>query len=214
MDRPKPAPRPEADRRSGNDAQGAPAPGRTVRLGDLLRPKRAPTSEEAATIADVHEFVAEWAAGRLPTQEVAKLSTGRQRWLATRFTPPDHPLFRPLMALLDELIPLLAATAPTDSPTRGPVYATGHGPIHGHELRDLGARIERQDGDELLVFPVRYPWLVKPNADRGVEGVRGDPVYRPRGQRGPTTSEFGVRVRSTESRDDASDGDGAPWWDR
>lgn len=73
-------------------------------LRDAILPKRDPTARETEAIAEVHELVAEWEAGTMPLEEVRLLTSGKQRWLATRFTPPEHPRFAPLMRCLDALI--------------------------------------------------------------------------------------------------------------
>lgn len=202
MSRPKPVPRQPAERPSDNVY----VPGQTAGIGDLLRTKRQPTPEEATAIGEVHALVAEWDAGRLPIEEVAKLTTGRQRFLATRFTPPDHPLFRPLMAALDDLI------------RRGglePVHRTAHGLVSESDLRDAAAKVERDGGDELVVFPVRHPWSRRPDRARGDAGVRGDPVYRPRDQRRPELGEFSAVPRQASfAEGDADERDDTPWWDR
>lgn len=202
MSRPKPVPRQPAHRPSENVY----VPGETASIGDLLRSKRQPTPDESKAIADVHALVSEWSAGKLPVWEIAKLTTGRQRFLATRFTPPEHPMFRPLMAALDELI---AGTGPE------PVYRTNHGLVSEGDLRDAAAKVERDGGDELVVFPIRWPWRIKPDRSRGEPGVRGDPVYRPKDQRRPEVGEFSAVPRqATFSEDDVDERNDTPWWDR
>lgn len=165
----------------------------------LTAPNREPTPAEAVAIREVHDLA--WEFVSLPPvsrpaylAEVRKLTTGRQRFLATAFTSPDDPEFAPLMALLDALI------------AREPVRMTKHGVITEDDLREYQVRIEREDGRELLVFPERYPWRVKPDRDRGIAGVRGDPAYRRREDRGPTLSSFRVIHETPRTPDH-------PWWE-
>lgn len=200
MPQPKPRPRQEADRPSEN----VHLPGRTRSLSEVLRTKRAPTADEAATIAEVHLLVAEWSAGKLPTEVVGGLCTGKQRWLATRFTPPDHPLFGPLMALMDDLIVKDGRTVPT-----------AQGLFQLAEVQAAEAKVERDGGEELIVFPVRYRWVKKPDPSRGEPGVRGEAVYRPKDKRGPDVGEFRAAMRPMAPLDEGSDEhDDTPWWDR
>jgi hypothetical protein len=76
---------------------------------EALRPTTAPTPQEAAIVADVHDLAAAYAG--LPPEkrpgfllEVRKLTTGFDRWKATIRTATDDPMFGPLMAMLDDLI--------------------------------------------------------------------------------------------------------------
>lgn len=141
-----------------------------IRLGDsvAMRPGREPSAEEAGAIELVRAMARNYAA--LPEMsrpsfvaEVRKLSTGRMRHLTTRFTPPDHPDFQPLMAMLDGLI----ASEPG-------IVETEHGAFTVEELRDVEA-VTR--GRELILFPVRYP-------------KNGAAVFRPEGERGPRIESF------------------------
>ena len=143
-------------------------------LGHAIRPGRAPTPAEATEIIHVRELAVEFAAGRLPIEEVQRLSSGPTRWLATRFTPPDHPAFGPLMRTLDALIHLAG------------ISDTRQGSFTKQDLIDVEAKTVYENGKALIVFPVRYRWLVKPDRDKGIAGIRGEAVFRPVSTRGPT----------------------------
>jgi hypothetical protein len=154
-------------------------------LGAALRAHRPPSPAEGEVIDHVHELARGFVVGTLPLAEGRRLCSGEERYLATRFTPPEHAAFRPLMALLDALID-------DDG---------GHRTKHGLFLRDdlatAEAKIEREDGREQIVFPISYPWRIKPDAARHEPGVRDPAVYRTPDQRGPrdTTSEGAPRPR-------------------
>ncbi len=133
---------------------------------------RAPNPDEEATIDLVHELFREWGADRLPLHEVRRLSTAYERFIATRFTPPAAAMFRPLMRLLDALI----ASDPTDS--HGYQYQTKHGTFSEAELRAAKVEMTRTDDGRIrLLFPIRYPWAVKPDPKRGDPGIPDAPIY-------------------------------------
>jgi hypothetical protein len=78
-------------------------------IGEVMKPTKDPTPEEAAIVTDVHDLAAAYAG--LPPEkrpgflvEVRKLTTGFDRWKATIRTASDDPMFGPLMAMLDGLI--------------------------------------------------------------------------------------------------------------
>lgn len=176
-----------------------------------MRPWRELTPEEAGAIEETRTLAVEWVAGRLPIREVERLSTGRRRWLATCFTPPDHPAFRPLMRLLDALICRSVITAPVDHPTRGPAHPTKHGIVHEHDVRDAEGRHE---GTDIIAFPVRYPWARRPKRDDRnnliEDGERSPAIFRPKDRRGPV---YGV-FRAAPEGERKTDDDARPWWDK
>ena len=154
------------------------------RLGDIMRPKVAPSPLEDEAIKEVYAMATELDA--LPAQsrpayvvEIRTQTTARQRHLATRHTPPDHPMFAPLMAMLDALI----ATQPGIVHTSGGIFT----------VEDVAAhhgKIAVEEGRRLLVFPWTWPWRIKPDKETGREGVRGDPLYRTPEQRAPHLYSF------------------------
>lgn len=165
----------------------------------LTTPRREPTPVEAIAIREVHDLAWEFASLPPPRRpaylaEVRKLTTGRQRFLATAHTPPDDPAFAPLMAMLDALI------------AEEPVCATKHGVLTDEVIREHHARIEREGERTLVCFPVRWPWHTRPDRERGVVGIRGDPLYRRREERGPVLSEFRVLHEAPRTPDQ-------PWWE-
>lgn len=168
-------------------------------LAEAMRPKRVPTPNEEQAIADVRDMAVEWDAGRLPLSSVRRQSSGRQRWLATRFTPPDHPAFRPMMRMFDALI--------RSDETEGRVMVTRHGLITEAMAAESETTIEHHDGQQVIVFPVRYPWKVKPDPDRGVAGVRADAIYRPASERKPVYGTFGAGLRQKPDEREKE------WWE-
>jgi len=144
-----------------------------VRLGDAMKPNRTPTSTENEAIERVRELVLAFDVGSLPAEEVRRLCTGPERWLTIRFTPPDHVAFQPMMRLADALI------------DANGMMRTRHGCFSRDDIAAVEAKIERKDGQELIVFPVRHPWLVKPDREKGIPGVRAPAIYRAASERGP-----------------------------
>jgi hypothetical protein len=136
-------------------------------------PKRDPTPEEEEAIAEVRAVAVEWFAKRGPLADVRRATSGKQRWLATRFTPPTHAAFKPLMALLDALIAETGAVA------------TKHGIVDRDLLTETGGTINRGTGE--VRFPVAY------------EGGRG--VFRTKQQQGPTITPFTTAPERTTERE-------------
>jgi hypothetical protein len=172
------------------------------RAWDVVRPTRAPRPDEVERIAEVRELAANHAAlaphERGPfLAEVRRLSTAKERVLAAIHTPPDHPAFRDLMALLDGLIAQEGG------------IGTPHGFVTRDELHESGARLRYEDGAQLLQFPIAWPWLVPPDPDRGIAGVRGEPVDRGPAERGPRRSTF----RQVPEADPVGrrDAEASPW---
>ncbi len=138
---------------------------------DVLVSDRGPIGDEHEMIERVHELCRGWRSG-MPLAEVRLHSTGADRWTATRFTPPQHTMFDPLMAMLDALV----RTDVTDA--HGMQYQTPHGTFSEADLTSAQARITRTvDGRLRILFPIRVPWHRRPDPERGDEGERGDPVY-------------------------------------
>lgn len=138
---------------------------------DVLVSDRGPIGDEHEVIERVHELCRGWRSG-MPLAEVRRHSTGADRWTATRFTPPQHTMFPGLMAMLDALV----RTDVTDA--YGMQYQTPHGTFSEADLRSAVARITRTvDGRLRILFPIRVPWLRRPDLERGGDGERGDPVY-------------------------------------
>lgn len=188
-------------------------PARTI--GDVLQPTREPTPMERRAIADVYELAERHIAGDSCLAEIRAATSGKQRWLATRFTPPDHPLVRPLMAMLDALV------ADIDH------ASTDQGTVETRDLFDPPAKIVRASADDLerigvdapsgdvICFPYAWPWTVKPNPDTGIEGIRNEPRYRSREQWGQpfydtfhTTPRAAPTERAPEFWEVSDDGDG------
>lgn len=147
------------------------APRGWVRAGLPGGSRRAPSAKEAESIDLVHDLCRNWRDG-MPLTEVRRFSTGRERWTATRFTPPAHALFRPLHEMLDALI----RTDATDP--AGMQYQTRYGTFNELDFRAVRARLTRgDDGRIRVVFPIRYPWRRKPEPEHGDPGDTAAPVY-------------------------------------
>ena len=71
---------------------------------DMAAPKRQPTPNEEEAIKDVYDLAINFKDGLITLDEVRAATSGKQRFLATTFTPPDHAMFKPLMSMLDALI--------------------------------------------------------------------------------------------------------------
>jgi hypothetical protein len=147
--------------------------GTFMQAADLLQSKRPPTPLERQAIAEVHELALRFVLTTVTLQEVRAAVSGNQRRLATQFTPPNHPEYAALMALLDALI---AESQQTVVTKQGTFLVSDLWPM-------------RVDGT-VLHLPVRQPWRVKPDADRGIDGERGEPIYR--SEAGPTIGGFSV----------------------
>lgn len=168
------------------------------RLGDEMYGGKDPTPKQREAIEQVRKMANELAT--LPVQrrsfylsEIRTHTSGRQRWLATRHTPPGHEAFGPLMAMLDALI--------ADQDT----IQTKHGCFTEEDIRLAEAAIVREDGKSMVLFPIRYPWKRKPDPDKGDAGERLDAIYRTPGERGPKKESFRVVPRPERNE--------ADWWD-
>jgi len=168
------------------------------RLGDEMYAQKEPTPKQREAIDHVLKMARELAT--LPIQrrsfylsEIRTHTNGRQRWLATRHTPPDHEAFDSLMGMLDALI--------ADQDT----VQTKHGCFTEEDIRLAEASIVREDGKSMVMFPIRYPWKRKPDPDKGDAGERLSAVYRASGERGPRKDSFRVVPRPEQHETD--------WWD-
>lgn len=142
------------------------APAHTMLLGE-----RTPSVAEEQTVAEVHELVRAWRAG-LSIENVRQVCSGHDRWTAVRFTATQHTMWDPLMAMLDALI------ASDTSSEHGRMYQTPQGTFSEAELTHREARITKTtDGRLRILFPHTHPWRVKPDPERGIEGVRDAPRY-------------------------------------
>lgn len=149
-------------------------------IGSFLAPKRPPTPLERQAIAEVHELAMRYYDGDCSIGEIQSATTPRQRNLATRYTTPKDREWRPMMAMLDAVI------AANQS-----VVVTQQGTFLLSDLIAAGMRILRDAGREVIQFPKFWPWHSKPDTDRGIEGIRGEPYYRSLEERGPAYGSFG-----------------------
>lgn len=163
------------------------------------------TPEHVEAIAEVHALAMECAALE-PHKRYAFVAgiaqmSGWQRCWVTRHTDPDHPAFRPLMAMLDLLI--------ERSLNAEGMIETRHGIFSKQDRLDHEAKIERNDGKEIIIWPVRYPWRSKPDPDRGTSGIRGEAIYRSVEQRCPTVGSFRAGAQNVEVKQREPE-----WWER
>lgn len=131
-------------------------------IREAIGANREPTELERQAIAEVHELVDRFAMSLTDTAEIRAATSGRQRWLATRFTHPDDPRFPALMAMLDALI--------ADDRT---IVQTNKGAFAVEELWPM-----KIDYEGRICFPIAQPWRIEPDAKTGLGGERGEPIYR------------------------------------
>lgn len=158
-------------------------------------PKRPPTPSEAEAIAMVHEIAASFDRGDCTTADVRRATKGKQRWLATRFTAKDDPRFPALMRLLDALI----------AEDQGIVH-TDQGPFPLDDLIAARMRVTFEDGREVISFPIRQPWVHKPD-DTDPVGIPGEPVYRRKEERCAEQHGFSVTPPAAAQSHEAE------WWE-
>lgn len=166
-------------------------------MAPLVAPSPAPPPHHRATVASVCELARRWRAGDLPLREVAKISTGYERWVAAYHVRPDHPDFRALRSLQEALV---------DGNDRFFVAANG-------QTFDLDAalgqeaRLLNEGGRDVLAFPCLHPWRRKPNRDTGEPGERAPALYRRPEERGPGSRAFDT---APAPRPEYRPGD---WWE-
>ena len=129
-----------------------------------------PSTRTLEAVEEVLAMSAEHAAldvvkARMFRFEVRTLTSGKQRWAATRHADPDDPRRADLLALLDALV----------DDQDG--YQTGHGFLTRTVLAEAEGRVEREDGRTCIRFPFVHPWRVRPD-DNGFGGDRDEPIYR------------------------------------
>jgi hypothetical protein len=160
----------------------------------LLSPKRPPTPLERQAIAEVHELADAFAAGSCSLAEVQAATEPEQRNLAVRYTSPKQAEWPLLMTLLDALIAESKQTA-----------VTSQGAYPLSELIDAGMRIVHRAGQEVIQLRSCWPWRVRPDPERGIDGIRGEPVFRDLDERGPAIGHFSVVQAAATPR-------AAKWW--
>lgn len=165
-------------------------------VGGILGPNREPSPLERQAIAEVHELAERFALDAVSTDEIRSACSGKQRWLATRFTAPTDRVFAPLMAMLDALI--------ADEGR----FKTKHGYFEPDDLFAANGRIVHEDGQAMLQFPYRWPWRIEPDKETRLGGERDEPVYRRSEQRGPFVTETDTRIEFTEVEPQP-----AEWWE-
>jgi hypothetical protein len=173
------------------------------RLADALYSKAILTADEREAIEEVQTMAIHYSVltgfARHDFREVVRTSTsGQQRWFATRHTPPEHTAFKPLMALLDDLLQ-----------DQG-LIKTEAGWFNPDDFGAAGGKIVREDGKEVIVFPYLHPWKVKPDKETGRDGQRGEPIYRRPDQRGPDLTTFRVTPLTPAITTPAK----KEWWQR
>jgi hypothetical protein len=158
-------------------------------------PDKTLTPKQAEAVAEVHALAREFDGTPAKLAAVRGCTSGRQRWLAIRHTPPSHPAFRPLMRLLDALV----ASDPSTTMTHQGAFPTD-------DLIAAEPRIERDHGVERICLPISYPWSQKPDADRGFPGIRAPAVYRSAAERGPILgTDVGTTAREREWWEDGDE---------
>ena len=162
-------------------------------------------AELEAVIEHVLAVALDWHENKLPLSEAAKLTTERTRFLAVGLTSQTHPAWPSLMALLDAL-----------NAQAGGASTTRHGDFTAAELREAEVKFEYETEHhrELIVFPIRYPWSVKPDPDRAESGVRAPAAYRPAEQRFRPVLKGPAYGRDYRGDRATTTTPGVPWWDQ
>lgn len=151
-------------------------------------PDKELTPKQAEAVAEIHALAVEFDGSRDQLAAVRGCTSGRQRWLAIRHTPPTHPVYPLLMDLLNALVGSDPSTTMTDQ-----------GAFPTDDLIAAEPRIEREDGAERICLPISYPWSQKPDAERGFAGIRAPAVYRSAADRGPMLgTDVGSKARERE----------------
>ena len=128
-------------------------------------PRTAEAVEEVLALAAEH-------AGQDPVKatmfrhEVRRLTSGRQRWVATLHSDPADPRRADLLTLIDRLV--------ADQPG----WQTGHGFLTRDVIAEsAGLVTDGPDGRRVMRFPIVQPWRHKPD-ESGFGGERDEPIYR------------------------------------
>ena len=130
-----------------------------------------PTTRTLEAVEEVLALAAEHAAldpvkATMFRHEVRRLTSGKQRWIATLYSDPADARRADLLALLDRLV--------ADQPG----WQTGHGFLTRDVIAEsAGLTTEAPDGRRVMRFPVASPWRHKPD-ESGFGGERDAPIYR------------------------------------
>lgn len=126
-------------------------------------------------------------------RELLGMTSGAMRAIAFASLPLEHPDRPAFKALLDDI----AASRNDGVSIRGAFYSV-------EDLAEAEARISRHpDGTIDLLFPVRHPWMERPDPDAGFAGTRADPIYRSTAERQALDALQAERQRPAVDR---------PWW--
>ena len=130
----------------------------------LISREEVETPEEAEIVERVVGLAYQLFQGEIGLADVRGGSTGYERNVAIRKTPPESKDFPILMTMFDALV---AAQTTFNS--------TAHGQFTLEEIIEAKGRV---CADGHVGFPIRQPWRVKPDKETGDPGVRGNPVYK------------------------------------
>lgn len=145
-------------------------------ISRLIGSKRPPTPDEQMAIDMVYGCADALAQIEHPIQrrryvdDITNTTSPRQRFLAFRHTPPDSPRWRPLIALIDEVV----RADPNVVVTNGGVFTR-------QELAAAAASITPTE--------IRFPRAI----------VNGNAVYRTEDERSPDTRQFGADLYTARS---------------
>jgi len=128
-------------------------------------PRTAEAVEEVLSIAAEHA-VLDPVKATMFRHEVRRLTSGKQRWVATLHSDPADPRRADLVALIDRLV--------DDQPG----WQTGHGFLTRDVIAEsAGLVTDGPDGRRVMRFPIVQPWRHKPD-ESGFGGERDEPIYR------------------------------------
>jgi len=130
-----------------------------------------PTTRTLEAVEEVLALAAEHAAldpvkATMFRHEVRRLTSGKQRWIATLHSDPADPRRADLVAMSERLV--------ADQPG----WQTGHGFLTRDVIAEsAGLTTEGPDGRRVMRFPIVQPWRHKPD-ESGFGGDRDEPIYR------------------------------------
>ena len=131
----------------------------------------APSPRTAEAVEEVLALAAEHAAldpvkATMFRHEVRRLTSGKQRWVATLHSDPADPRRSDLVALIDRLV--------VDQPG----WQTGHGFLTRDAIAEsAGLVADAPGGRRVMRFPIASPWHRAPD-EHGFGGERDEPIYR------------------------------------
>lgn len=135
-----------------------------------------PSDDQIEVRDHVHRIALAWSWGELPRSAVRRQCTGHERFTAMRFTTPGTAEYAAMTALTNDLIDH------EHEVTGQPAYRTRFGIFGSAEIEEAAGKLSAlmQDGRRIgtrILFAIRHPWRVRPDAANGVAGEPAEPLY-------------------------------------